>query len=71
MANVVVLGAGLAGLSAARDLVVGSADVTVLGPRHGTYAPPFYVCGSDRWVAGYMDGAVRTGRAAARAALEF
>ena len=23
-----------------------------------------YVCGSDQWVAGYMEGAVRTGRAA-------
>jgi monoamine oxidase len=27
------------------------------------------VCGSDQWVAGYMEGAVRTGRAAAQAAL--
>ena len=30
---------------------------------------PFYICGSDQWVAGYMEGAVRTGRAAAAAAL--
>jgi monoamine oxidase len=44
-------------------------DVMAVGPRHGTHAPPFYVCGSDQWVAGYMEGAVRTGRAAARAAL--
>jgi len=44
-------------------------DVHRVGPLHGTHEPPFYVCGSDQWVAGYMEGAVRTGRAAARAAL--
>ena len=44
-------------------------DVTAVGPLHGTHEPPFYACGSDQWVAGYMEGAVRTGRAAARAAL--
>ena len=44
-------------------------DVTRVGPLHGTHEPPFYVAGSDHWVAGYMEGAVRTGRAAARAAL--
>ncbi|MFB6576203.1 flavin monoamine oxidase family protein [Streptomyces sp. NPDC056402] len=44
-------------------------DVTAVGPRHGTHEPPFYVCGSDQWVAGYMEGAVRTGRDAAREAL--
>jgi len=44
-------------------------DVMRVGPLHGTHDPPFYVCGSDQWVAGYMEGAVRTGRAAARAAL--
>lgn len=44
-------------------------DVMRVGPRHGTHAPPFYVCGSDQWVAGYMEGAVRTGRGAAAAAL--
>jgi monoamine oxidase len=44
-------------------------DVMAVGPLHGTHAPPFYVCGSDQWVAGYMEGAVRTGRAAAAAAL--
>ncbi|MER6997147.1 NAD(P)/FAD-dependent oxidoreductase [Streptomyces sp. NPDC000410] len=44
-------------------------DVMAVGPRHGTHEPPFYVCGSDQWVAGYMEGAVRTGRAAAREAL--
>ena len=44
-------------------------DVLRVGPRHGTHAPPFYVCGSDQWAAGYMEGAVRTGRAAASAAL--
>jgi len=45
-------------------------DVEAVGPLHGTHEPPFYVCGSDQWVAGYMEGAVRTGRDAARAALE-
>jgi monoamine oxidase len=44
-------------------------DVERVGPLHGTHEPPFYVCGSDQWVAGYMEGAVRTGRAAAAAAL--
>ncbi|MFB7268211.1 FAD-dependent oxidoreductase, partial [Streptomyces nojiriensis] len=44
-------------------------DVMAVGPRHGTHEPPFYVCGSDQWVAGYMEGAVRTGRDAAREAL--
>jgi monoamine oxidase len=45
-------------------------DVLAVGPLHGTHEPPFYVCGSDQWVCGYMEGAVRTGRAAAAAALE-
>lgn len=40
-------------------------DVGRIGPLHGTHEPPFYVCGSDQWVAGYMEGAVRTGRATA------
>ena len=44
-------------------------DVLAVGPLHGTHEPPFYVCGSDQWVCGYMEGAVRTGRAAAAAAL--
>ncbi|HEY1510504.1 MAG TPA: FAD-dependent oxidoreductase [Solirubrobacteraceae bacterium] len=44
-------------------------DLTRVGPLHGTHEPPFYVAGSDHWVAGYMEGAVRTGREAARAAL--
>jgi monoamine oxidase/putrescine oxidase len=44
-------------------------DVGRVGPLHGTHEPPFYVAGSDHWVAGYMEGAVRTGRAAAREAL--
>jgi monoamine oxidase len=44
-------------------------DVMKVGPLHGTHEPPFYVCGSDQWVAGYMEGAVRTGRGAAKAAL--
>jgi len=44
-------------------------DVEAVGPLHGTHEPPFYVCGSDQWVAGYMEGAVRTGREAAATAL--
>lgn len=44
-------------------------DVLRVGRLHGTHDPPFYVCGSDQWAAGYMEGAVRTGRAAAAAAL--
>jgi monoamine oxidase len=44
-------------------------DVFRVGPLHGKHEPPFYVCGSDQWVAGYMEGAVRTGRAAAAEAL--
>lgn len=44
-------------------------DVLRVGPLHGTHDPPFYVSGSDQWVAGYLEGAVRTGRAAAAAAL--
>ncbi|WP_037623094.1 flavin monoamine oxidase family protein [Streptomyces aureus] len=44
-------------------------EVMAVGPSHGTHEPPFYVCGSEQWVAGYMEGAVRTGRAAAKEAL--
>ena len=44
-------------------------DVMAVGPLHGTHEPPLYICGSDQWVCGYMEGAVRTGRAAATAAL--
>jgi monoamine oxidase len=44
-------------------------DLTAVGPLHGTHEPPFYVAGSDHWAAGYMEGAVATGRAAARAVL--
>jgi monoamine oxidase len=44
-------------------------DLRRVGPLHGTHEPPFYVAGSDHWVAGYMEGAVATGRAAAREAL--
>ena len=46
-------------------------DVMSVGPLHGTHEPPFYVCGSDQWVCGYMEGAVRTGRAAAAAAVGY
>jgi monoamine oxidase len=44
-------------------------DVMAVGPLHGTHEPPLYVCGSDQWVCGYMEGAVRTGANAAQAAL--
>lgn len=44
-------------------------DVMRVGPLHATHEPPFYVCGSDQWVCGYMEGAVRTGRSAASAVL--
>lgn len=44
-------------------------DLMRVGPLHGTHEPPFYIAGSDHWVAGYMEGAVRTGREAAAAAL--
>ena len=44
-------------------------DVMAVGPLHGTHEPPFYVCGSDQWVAGYMEGAVKSGRDAAAQAL--
>lgn len=44
-------------------------DVMRVGPLHAAHEPPFYVCGSDFWVCGYMEGAVRTGRAAAAAML--
>ena len=44
-------------------------DMSRVGPLHGTHEPPFFAAGSDHWVAGYMEGAVRTGRDAAAAAL--
>ncbi len=44
-------------------------DLTAVGRLHGTHEPPFYVAGSDQWACGYMEGAVATGRAAARAVL--
>jgi monoamine oxidase len=46
-------------------------DLARVGPLHGTHEPPLYVAGSDHWVAGYMEGAVATGRAAAREALRI
>jgi monoamine oxidase len=44
-------------------------DLMAVGPLHGTHEPPFYVAGSDHWACGYMEGAVATGRGAARAVL--
>jgi len=41
-------------------------ELTAVGPLHGTHEPPLWVVGSDQWVCGYMEGAVRTGRSAAR-----
>lgn len=40
-------------------------DLTAVGPLHGTHEPPFWLVGSDQWVCGYMEGAVRTGRGTA------
>ena len=44
-------------------------DLHRVGPLHGAHEPPFFVAGSDHWIAGYMEGAVATGRAAAQQAL--
>jgi monoamine oxidase len=44
-------------------------DLTAIGPTHSQPEGRFFVAGSDYWVAGYMEGAVRTGRAAAAAIL--
>jgi monoamine oxidase len=44
-------------------------DLTAIGPTHSAPEGPFFVADSDYWVAGYMEGAVRTGRAAAAAIL--
>lgn len=44
-------------------------DLTAIGPTHSQPEGRFFVAGSDYWVAGYMEGAVRTGRAAAEAIL--
>jgi monoamine oxidase len=44
-------------------------ELTAIGPLHGSHEPPFWVAGSDQWVCGYMEGAVRTGRQAAQAIL--
>jgi monoamine oxidase len=44
-------------------------DLTAIGPTHAQPEGRFFVAGSDYWVAGYMEGAVRTGRAAAQAIL--
>jgi monoamine oxidase len=45
-------------------------ELTAIGPLHGSHEPPFWVIGSDQWVCGYMEGAVRTGRQAAQALIE-
>jgi monoamine oxidase len=42
-------------------------ELTAIGALHGSHEPPFWVVGSDQWVCGYMEGAVRTGRQAAQA----
>ncbi|MGB3483828.1 MAG: NAD(P)/FAD-dependent oxidoreductase [Mycobacterium sp.] len=44
-------------------------DLTAIGPTHAKPEGRFFVAGSDYWAAGYMEGAVRTGRAAAGAIL--
>ncbi len=45
-------------------------DLTAIGPTHSRPEGRFFVAGSDYWAAGYMEGAVRTGRAAAAAIVE-
>ena len=45
-------------------------ELTAIGPLHGSHEPPFWIVGSDQWVCGYMEGAVRTGRQAAQAILD-
>ncbi len=45
-------------------------DVMKVGPLHGKHEPPFWLVGSGQWVSDYMEGAIRTGRAAARQMLE-
>lgn len=40
-------------------------DLTRLGPDFGMDAPPLHLAGADVWATGYMEGAVRTGRAVA------
>jgi len=44
-------------------------DLTAIGPTHRQPEGRFFVAGSDYWAAGYMEGAVRTGRGAAKAIL--
>jgi monoamine oxidase len=44
-------------------------ELTAVGPLHGAHEPPFWIIGSDQWVCGYMEGAVRTGRETAKAIL--
>jgi monoamine oxidase len=41
-------------------------DLTAIGPTHSRSEGRFFVAGSDYWAAGYMEGAVRTGRQAAQ-----
>ncbi len=69
----IVIGAGLAGLACSRDLARISrrapGDLTAVGPLRATHEPPLYLAGSDHRACGYMEGAVATGRAAARAVL--
>lgn len=80
-ADVAIVGAGLAGLVAARDLIAGGSSVVVLEARDrvGGRLRNEALDGSEvvevggQWVAevwsGYMDGAVRSGEEAARAVL--
>ena len=46
-------------------------ELMAVGPLHGTHEPPFWIVGSDQWVCGYMEGAVRTGRSAAAEILRW
>jgi monoamine oxidase len=44
-------------------------DLQRLAETHGQHEPPLYVCGADHWATGYMEGAIRTARRAARSIL--
>ncbi|WP_369229615.1 FAD-dependent oxidoreductase [Streptomyces sp. R21] len=46
-------------------------EVMAVGPLHGTHEPPFYVCGSDQWVAGYVTPPRRGRRGFSLCRLDF
>jgi monoamine oxidase len=69
MSTVIVVGAGLAGLAAARRLVARGHEVTVVEARDrvgGRTEGLVLADGTPQW-NGYMEGAVRSGEATADA----